>query len=406
MTQPVAEAKPEPIAIGLLRDSLTAVGSTRISDALLMSLFVVRTDLLGVGFTINDLAGLALVVLAMFRRPVRSLQGVRWYLWICAVILSYLALVALLTGLTAADITRFGRITIMMLLAAFIASGRIDIVSGLKGFTVGLLANIPLFYAGLAPDEYGGLLTGFLGDKNVAGLTYAVMTVLLLVLANRTSVRIFIVAAGAGAVVLTDSRTSIAALAAAMIWLVISRYLGAFFRVILAGLLYWAFVFVETNFSQVGDYAKRSGSDELRERIDAASLEKTIEAPWYGHGLGQATAEVAGDTWFFHNAYWGLITEGGYPLLVLFLALIAFAGFQFFAKGPASLDARIIEAATVVILLCAFRLGEVFITQPTFIMIGLGLSIAARRHEAWKLERHQELVTAPAVALSRLQRKK
>lgn len=400
VTDTATDTKPTGKTTEFFRDSFAAVGNTRIIDAVLMFMFVLRDDLLGIGFTVNDLAGVALVGISMFRRPERSLEGARWFPVICICIVAYLGIVAVLTGPTDADATRLVRIVTMMLLAGFIASGRIDIVSGLKGFGVGLAVNIPLFYAGIAPRPYGSLLTGYLTDKNVAGLTYAVMTVLLLLIVKRTWVKILLVAAGGGAVVLTDSRTSMAALAAGIIWLLIARHLGPFFRICLAALLYWAFLYIETNFAQAGQYADRSGSDALRERIDAASLDKVLAAPWYGHGLGEATTEVAGDRWFFHNSYWGLLAEGGYPLLLAFLALIAFAGFQFMAKGKSTLDARIVEAAAVVTLLCASRLGEVFITQPSFIMIGLGMAIALRRHDTWKTEQHQLLVSAPAVELA------
>ncbi|MBF4457388.1 O-antigen ligase family protein [Pseudoclavibacter sp. VKM Ac-2867] len=366
-----------------VRDSIFAVGSTRIIDAVLMMFFVVRIATPGIGLPVNDIAGLLLVAVAAFRRPTRQLSGTTWFAAISILLVTFLAIVAIATGPTQADITRLGRILIMLFLAGFIASGRIDIVSGLKGFSVGLLANIPLFYAGLAPDTYGGLLTGFLNDKNVAGFTYAILTVLLFLIYRRLWTRIVLTGLGLGAVVLTDSRTSMAALAAALIWLVCARFLGPFFRIILAGVLLGGFFYAEDNLSQVGAYAARSGSDELRERIDAASLEKTLAAPWYGHGLGEATTELAGDVWFYHNSYWGLITEGGYAFLLAILALLAFAGFQFLGKGRQTPEARIVEAATIVILLCSFRLGEVFITLPTFIAIGIGLGIYSQRHSDW-----------------------
>lgn len=360
-----------------------------------MALFLVRQDFFGVGFGLNDLAGLLLVGVAVFRRPQRELAGVRWFPVLCGIVVVYLSVVAISTGPTAADVSRLGRIGIMMLLAGFIASGRIDLASGLKGFAGGLAANVALFYAGLAPNNYGGVLTGYLGDKNVAGLTYAVMTLLVLLIPRRTWVRVVFFALGAGAVFMTGSRTSLGALAAALVWLWLARYLGPLFKTLLGLGLYSAFYFVETNFAQVGEYATRAGSDELRERIDAASLEKVLSAPWYGHGLGEAVTEVADETWFFHNSYWGLIAEGGYPLLVTFLLLAALAGFQIFSKGKSSADARIVESATVVLLLCSLRLGEVFITQPAFIVFGIGLAIYARRYQAWQIDEHDKLVTGP-----------
>ncbi|WP_271985769.1 O-antigen ligase family protein [Pseudoclavibacter terrae] len=402
MTEKVNDAYARTSVSRAFRSSVLAIGETRIIDAVIMAAFIIRLPVPGLGFLINDLAGLALIGIAAFRKPLRSLAGAYWYPALCAIILAYLGLNALAAGVEQSDINRGARILMMMVMGAFIASGRIDISSALKGFALALLVNVPLFYAGIAPDSYGGLLTGYLGDKNVAGLTYAVVTVLLLLIAERAWVRAAIVLVGGACVVLTDSRTSMAALAAALIWLVLARYLGPFWRMCLAALLYAGFIFAETNLSTAGNYATtREGSDALRERIDAASLEKTLAAPWNGYGLGEAVTKIAGDNWLYHNAYWGLITEGGYFLLIAFLALVALAGFQFLAKGPTSRDARIVEAASIVVLLCAFRLGEVFITQSAFIVIGIGVAIAARRNQAWEQERAAERV-AEAVRLGSL----
>lgn len=402
MAEQENEASSQKSATRAFRDSVLALGETRIIDAVIMAAFIIRLPVPGLGFLINDLAGLILIGIATFRRPSRSLAGAYWYPAICAVILAYIGLNALTAGIAQEDINRGARIVMMMIMGAFIATGRIDIASALKGFAIALLVNVPLFYVGIAPDSYGGLLTGYLGDKNVAGLTYAVVTVLLLLIAKRLWVRVAIILVGGACVVLTDSRTSMAALAAALIWLVVARYLGPFWRICLAALLYAGFIYAGTNLSTAGTYATtREGSDALRERIDAASLEKTLNAPWNGYGLGEAVTQIAGDNWLYHNAYWGLITEGGYFLLIAFLALVALAGFQFLVKGPTSLDARIIEAASIVLLLCAFRLGEVFITQSAFIIIGIGVAIAARRNQEWAREREAERV-AEAVRLGSL----
>lgn len=402
MAEQVNDASPQRSVSRAFRDSAVALGETRIIDAVIMAIFILRMPAPGIGLPINDLAGLALIGIAAFRRPTRTLAGAQWYPAICVVIMAYLGLNALVSGVEQSDIDRGGRIFIMMVMAAFIATGRIDIASGLKGYALALLVNVPLFYAGIAPDTYGGLLTGYLNDKNVAGLTYALLTVLLLLLANRIWVRFAVILVGSGCVVLTDSRTSMAALAAAMIWLGVARFLGPFWRICLAGLLYAGFVYAETNLSTAGDYATtREGSDALRERIDAAALDKTLNAPWNGYGLGEAVARFDQESWLYHNAYWGLITEGGYLLLIAFLALFALAGFQFLAKGPTSRDARIIEASSIVVLLCAFRLGEVFITQQAFIVLGIGVAIAAQRNQAWAREQETARV-AEALRLGSL----
>ena len=54
---------------------------------------------------------------------------------------------------------------------------------------VGLLGNAVLFFAGVAPARTGRCITGFLLDKNQAGLAYAVVGVLLLGLTTNAGAR-------------------------------------------------------------------------------------------------------------------------------------------------------------------------------------------------------------------------
>lgn len=384
MTRPELRTETAVERSGTIRASLLDVGRTRISDAVLMGLFMVVMLVPGTPVGVHTVASAVLVGIAAFRRPVRSFDGAHWYLGICAAILVYLTITSYLSGVTSADVNRLIRISLLMLLAGFIASGRIDARSGLRGIAIALAVNVPLFYAGVTPDNYGGVLTGLLGDKNVAGLSYAIFTLLLLVLTRRVWLQVVVILGGGACVFLTDSRTSIAALAAGVLWLVVARYLNPFFKVCLGVLIYFLFEFAEENFAQAGAYVAREGSDALRERIDAASLEKVTSAPWFGAGLGEATVEVAGDPWFFHNAYWGLLVEGGYPLLIGILAVVGLAGMQFLGKGPATRESRIVEAATIALLLCSFRLGETFFSIPGFMVIGVGLLVYLQRHAAWR----------------------
>ncbi|MBS3180137.1 MULTISPECIES: O-antigen ligase family protein [unclassified Pseudoclavibacter] len=384
MTRPELRTATVAEKSGTIRASLLDVAKTRISDAVLMGLFMVVMLIPGTPLGVHTAAMAALVFLASFRRPTRTFRDGQWYVGLCAAILLYLAIGAFFSGITSADVTRFIRIILLMTVGGFIGSGRIDLRSGLRGIAVVLIANVPLFYAGLLPDNYGGLLTGVLGDKNVAGLTYAIFTILLMLLTTRLWTQVLVLAGGSVAVVLTDSRTSIAALAAGVLWLVAARYLNPFLKVCLAVAIYLAFEFAETNFAQVGGYVAREGSDALRERIDGASLEKVNASPWFGAGLGEAQVTVAGDSWFFHNAYWGLLVEGGYPLIIGVLALVAFAGMQFNAKGAATRESRIVEASAIVLLLCSFRLGETFFSIPGFMVIGVGLAVYLEREREWR----------------------
>lgn len=134
--------------------------------------------------------------------------------------------------------------------------------------------------------------------------------------------------------------------------------------------------FVEERFSQAWIFEDRTGTDALRARIDAASLEKLNAAPWYGDGLTTAIVHMEDRTFFFHNAYWGLIVEGGWIFLGLVLLAFIWIGLNPLKGRVRSDYSIVIEASTVILLTCATRLGEVFITVPAAIV--LGCAFAAR----------------------------
>lgn len=368
-----AAVLPAPRRIG---DRVTRVGETpfRLHEAILAALFVVRINVSGsLDLPVSDLAALALLGIACFRRPRRSLRPVMGYVYVCVLLLAYLAVVAIINDID--PVRRLTRFVILMALAAFLASARLDLRSVLIGAGCGLIINAGLFYAGIAPDNYGGLLTGFLEDKNRAGLYFAVLPLLIALAVRPAWAKAIVVAAGAVGLVLTDSRTSMAAFAAALIWLFASRALGPAFRAALAVVIFFAFTWAEDNLAELGKYAARSGSDALRGRIDAAALVKVGEAPWYGLGVGEGHVTVAGGEWFFHNSYLVLLVEGGWVMLITVVTLFVVVGFRFGSRTPRTPDAIFVEAATVAILLCATRLGEVFFTLPAFLLLGVGLSL-------------------------------
>lgn len=349
----------------------------RLLDAVLAALFVVRIETPGpLQLPVSDLAAFALISFAAFRVPRRSLRPVMGYVYFCALLVAYLTVVTLANDTD--PVRRIARFAILMVLAGFIASERIDLRSVLIGAGMGLILNSGLFYAGLAPDNYGGLLTGFLEDKNRAGLYFAVLPLLITLVVRPRWAKALILIAGAAGLVLTDSRTSMAAFAAAMIWLFASRRLGPALRFVLALAIYLAFNWAEDNLSEIGQYAARSGSDALRERIDNASLVKVSQAPWYGMGVGEGEVAVQGGLWFFHNSYLVLLVEGGWIMLVCVVALFAVVGFRLGARTPRTDEAIAVEAATVAVLLCATRLGEVFFTLPAFLLLGIGLLLRVR----------------------------
>ncbi|MDJ1371274.1 O-antigen ligase family protein [Gulosibacter molinativorax] len=350
--------------------------SARIIDAVLMGCIVVRVEVpfIPAGVPFAQVALIVLLFIATFRRPIRSFERARWFPGIVVVLIAYLTIVSLVNDVD--FIRRLGNIAVLFTVAGFLASGRIDIASAIKGICVALVINLALFYTGIAPDTYGGVLTGYLADKNAAGLIYGMAGLLCALTTKRIWIRVLILGAGAGALVLTDSRTSMAAYAMAIVWISFSRWSGVIYKLLIGGGLTAAFFWADANLSDVGQYEEsRAGSDALRDRIDAASAAKVAETPWYGGGLGQAVVEVEDRDWFFHNSYEALLAEGGIVALAAVVGLYVVVGFGLANRNPPSFATAVVGGATLFLLLAATRLGEVFFAPIGLILLGIGLAL-------------------------------
>ena len=361
---------------------LLVTSSSRILDVILGALLVVDGISLGAGafsLPVAEAAGVALVILAAFRRPHRSLANFGILAVLVFGLLVFLAVSSSINGIDDRDwLRRLFRIAVLVCLAGSFASGRLDLRGALHGMIAALVINIPLFYAGLAPDTYGGVLTGLLGDKNVAGLYYAVIPILLMATTASRRHQFLLVVLALGGTALTGSRTSLAGLACALIWMVISPRLGLTIRWILGiglGLgVYW----LSETLPRLGGYFEdRLGSDLLRERIQTASWEKAAEAPWYGVGLGEAHVHLDEATWFFHNSFWGLLAEGGWPFLVIVVSAYVILGMRPFRHAVRTPSRIAVEASTLIFLVCASQLGEVFITVTGALVLGAGLLLTS-----------------------------
>ncbi|MGB4137889.1 MAG: O-antigen ligase family protein [Microbacterium sp.] len=350
--------------------------SARIVDALIGMLLVYRMAVPGIPVPIPQLAAMALICVAVFRRPTRSFGTAWWYPLVMPALLLFLVVETWANDID--PMRRAASFAVLMLFAGFLASGRIDIGSVLKGLGVALVLNTVLFYARVAPDAYLGKLTGYLQDKNAAALIYAAGAILIAMVSRRVWVRLLVLAAGGVAVVLTDSRTTMAAYGVALVYLLVSTWMQRGFQLVtlLVGVL--AFLWADDNLTKLGDYAfDRKGSDAFRMRIDFASSLKAQAAPWYGSGLGEATVDLDSGTWFFHNSYQALIVEGGTVLFVVTIAAYAIVGLGLSDRGfvdAMRFDARAVTAATLVVFLCAVRLGEVFFAPIGFLVLGVGLA--------------------------------
>lgn len=267
---------------------------------------------------------------------------------------------------------RMVRILAIVFFALLIADRRIDIRSLLLGFGVGLLFNATGFYAGIAPADYGEYLTGWIQDKNVAGLYHAVVSLLLFVFFTKTWQRTMIIVLALPLLWETGSRTSIGAFIIAMGWVLLARKISIVWKMVLGGAVMWLFEWAQTNFASSEVFGDRTGTDWFREQIDTAAWAKVQATPWYGQGLGEATVVFDnGSGQYFHNSFWTLFVEGGWPWLLAVLAITLVV--VFFVRQENNSRRIGAEAAMVLLFVCSWRLGEVLLTMPWGLAFGLAL---------------------------------
>jgi hypothetical protein len=343
-------------------------------EAILGGLFIVRAAVPGTNFAVGDFAAFALVLVGIFKSPLVYGKVNRAYATVFSLLMAFLVVESLYNG---ADFTKRAlKLSLLAIVGGFIGSRRFDIVQILKGFGVALLLNVPLYYLHIAPDLYAGCLTGFLMDKNVAGLYYASMSFALMALFKKTSARVALLSIGGVLVFLTLSRTSLVAFGFGIIWLAIAKRAGIVSRIVFAILVSVSYVFLQDRFAHIGVFADRVGSDALRSRIDAAMAAKVAVTPWYGQGLGKATVILGPKVgFFFHNSYLALITEGGWVFLLVVLGGFALITLRFVSAPPFTRSEVYVQSAGVVVMLCATRLGEVFMTLPAFVIVGASLQL-------------------------------
>ena len=355
-----------------LRDRLKAgaqdVGDLNLFDFLSGFALIVVAGLIPAagGVPTQELLIAGLVTIAFFRAPVHELRVTRVVIPVFCAGFIYIAVVsaAAVPSPDAADWRlRLIRIVATVAYALCLASGRISLKATVYGFAAALLVNVPANYVlGVAYSaDYGDYLTGLISDKNVAGLAYCVLGILVFAFQKSYVSRSMTVVITLGCLWLTGSRTSMAAFAFAILWVLLSPKLPNIVKWVLAIGMFWVIDFIENNYAQVGAFEDRAGSDLLRGRIDAASQIKVDESPWYGTGLGEAYVFLDDRTWFFHNSFWSAQVEGGYVWLAFaVLTTLVVMGRPF--KSLMSHDLLASQALAVALLLCASRLGEVFFT--------------------------------------------
>lgn len=353
-----------------------------------VSFFLIFTSVVPPGFgvilPVAQLAVIGLCMIGSVRRPGRDLGQYGLLFLIAFFFMAYLAYISDFNDIAAADWTRrLIRLTANVMLLFFVASGRLSMKSILVGVGAGLLANIPAFAFGLTANRYGSALTGWLGDKNQAGLWYAVVGLLVLSQVTSPRWRLVIFAVFAGALWWTGSRTSLAAYGLGLLWF----YFGGRLPMWLRWVTMFGFIqlvgYIEDNFAQVGVFADRVGSDALRARIDAATQFKIDHSSFFGEGLGQAYIFMQNDIWYFHNSYWTLRVEGGWIYLGAIFLLTVGLGLRLFnpMRNP---QVTLVEASTLALLMCATRLGEVFLTTVWALVMAMALQLRVAERGAVK----------------------
>ena len=357
---------------------LSAVGKLRIPEFVLFFGLIFEGSMFGLPIPFNQVVVVGIILLAVTRSPQVDLGRLQMLVPLLVIGLFYLAMLSMFTEATEFAFDWERRLLRLGLTAVFLlvlASGRIDLRSGLAGLATGMILNAIAFYLGLAPDNYGGVLSGFFMDKNVAGMAYAIVGVLVLAVVDRRWVKVALVLVFAAMVWLTGSRTSIAAMVAGVGWILIAPRLPVIGRWIFGLLIYLGVDLVSEDYSQIGVFSNRVGSDLLRSRIDAASEVKVDGAGSFGMGLGEAYVSFPddpGSRWLFHNSYWSALVEGGWPWLLLVLGITVVFALRPFETRLTKPELAV-QATAVTVLICAWRLGEVFFTLQWALVVGAAI---------------------------------
>ena len=266
-TEAVAPGDEAPaVAVGLEHEP------TRLLDFALGVVVLVASLVPGApaSLPIGLVAVAGLVALSVTRRPTRSLAGgLGWFPGLAAVLILYVVVISLIGP----DESRFGwpqrataprprrhRAGLHRLWPRPLPLSRARHGGRPVGQRRALLRRC-------RAGPYGTLLSGYLLDKNQAGLAYTVTGLLLLGVTTSRRHQVAVVVVTSALVWTTGSRTSLAALASALVWFALRPKLGVVARVGLAAALAVAIPFVQENYSQAGA-VRRPGRHRLVPRAD------------------------------------------------------------------------------------------------------------------------------------------
>lgn len=363
----------------------TEISQIRMPDFLLFAMTVYSLPAPGLGMPFNQVMVFVLVAYSLTRPAPFKLGRYSSLFAFLGILLGYVALLSMMTEASAdaADwFRRWARLLATTFLILVIAQGRLHLRSAILGFSAGLLVNAALFYAGVAPNNYGGVLTGYLLDKNYAGLVHAIFAMLVITALEKRWHQVVVLVLAGFLLWETGSRTSLTALGLGYIWVLLTPKMTPLFKVGLLAGFWWLQEFLTKNFADAEVFGDREGSDALRERIDEWSWAKVQETGFFGQGLGEAYvySEDGARTWFFHNSYWSAFVEGGWLWAVGLVAITLLFVTKPLSTNPGWSSYEILgQGLGLVILMCALRLGEVFYTLPWALVLAFALRVAVIR---------------------------
>lgn len=253
-----------------------------------------------------------------------------------------------------------------------------------RGLLAGLLLSVVASMV-LEPS-FGTRWGGLIGDANFYALQVAVAVPLIvdqLRLSRVASAAVW--GLGGFLTFMADSRTGMLALATGLLVYLLLPKLKAWSLVVPFVTLSLASRLPD-EFVRGGRWEDRLGSDELRERIDAASTRQIEENFVTGRtlGAGKVDLSVYGDppqdlVFLLHNSYKSLITEIGVVGLGLY-GLLAVGAVVQALRGTIARGALAALAAAAVM---ATQLGEVLVATPVALALGFAwASSLASQHEA------------------------
>lgn len=311
-----------------------------------------------------------LIGLGAFIRPTRYIRHLQWIMLAYGLMLVHVIAVSLIHGQP--WLQRSFRMALLFGFMVMLAEGRFHWKSMLTGMVISMvLINAPAYYLGLTADYYPPYLTGFVGDKNVAGMYYALLAVAGLCLYRYAWQRVAHFLVVGVLLWLTGSRTAIMGALLGAGWFMLRTRTGVWIRLALTAVTIRFLIWFEDRFARVGVFEDRHGTDWLRDQIDAAAAVMVNNTAWYGRGLNTAWVSIPNFPHMsFHDSYAVMRIEGGYPMMAIMLGIIVLGGLGILStKRELSHSQLALTGALVVTLVCAWKLGEVFFTAPVFFML-------------------------------------